>query len=83
MGHDGLLADDLRAVGGKKVSAAFDGGRRTSNAGVFLLREVERTLGIAERLAACLSDARDPSRIDHTLAEMLRFRMFAIAAQGP
>ncbi len=83
MGHDGLLADDLRAVGGKKVSAAFDGGRLTSNAGVFLLREVERTLGIAERLSACLADARDPSRIDHTLAEMLRFRMFAIAAQGP
>ncbi len=80
MGHDSLLPFDLPAVGGKKVTAAFDGGRLTSNAGVLLLREVERTLGIAERLAACLADARDPSRIDHTLAEMLRFRMFAIAA---
>ncbi len=80
MRHDSLLAFDLPAVGGKKVTAAFDGGRLTSNAGVLLLREVERTLGIAERLAGCLTDRRDPSRIGHTVAEMLRFRMFAIAA---
>jgi hypothetical protein len=80
MRHDSLFPFDLPAVGGKKVSAAFDGGRLTSNAGVLLLREVERRLGIAERLAGCLADARDPSRIGHTLAEMLRFRMFAIAA---
>ncbi len=80
MQHDSLLAFDLPAVGGKKVTAAFDGGRLTSNAGVLLLREVERKLGIAERLAGCLTDRRDPSRIGHTVAEMLRFRMFAIAA---
>lgn len=80
MQEDSLLPFDLPAVAGKKVSAAFDGGRLTSNAGVLLLREVERRLGLAERLAACLEDRRDPSRTDHTLAEMLRFRMFAIAA---
>jgi len=80
MPHDSLLPFDLPAVGGREVTAAFDGGRLTSNAGVLLLRDVERTLGIADRLAACLADVRDPSRIDHTFAEMLRFRMFAIAA---
>jgi hypothetical protein len=31
-------------------------------------------------LAACLPDHRDPGRIDHTIAEMIRFRAFAIAA---
>jgi len=80
MQQDSLLRFDLPAVAGKKVSAAFDGGRLTSDAGVLLLREVERKLGIAERLAACVGDARDPSRIEHTIADMLRFRMFAIAA---
>ncbi len=80
MQQDSLLPFDLPTVAGKNVAAAFDGGRLTSNAGVLLLREVERKLGIAERLAGCLTDARDPSRIDHTVAEMLRFRMFAIAA---
>jgi hypothetical protein len=47
---------------------------------VLLLRDVERRLGITARLAACLSDHRDPSRIDHTLVEMMRLRMFAVAA---
>jgi hypothetical protein len=47
---------------------------------VLLLRGVERQLGIAKRLAACLTDRRDPDRIDHPLVEMLRLRMFAIAA---
>ena len=44
------------------------------------MREVERRLGIASRLAACLKDRRDADRIDHRLEEMLRLRMFAIAA---
>ena len=80
MQQDNLVLFDLPGVGGKKVTAAFDGGRLTSNAGVLLLREVDRRLGIAERLAACLVDRRDASRIDHSVVEMLRFRTFAIAA---
>ena len=59
---------------------AFDGGMLSSDAGVLLLRGVERRLGIAARLATCLNDRRDPDRIDHTVEEMLRLRMFAIAA---
>ena len=70
----------LSLVEGRPVHAAFDGGMLSSDAGVLLLREVERKLGIADRLAACLPDRRDPARIDHTIAEMLRFRIFAIAA---
>lgn len=70
----------LSPVGRRHVKVAFDGGLLSSDGGVLLLREVERELGIAARLAGCLRDRRDPSRIDHTLAEMLRFRMLAIAA---
>jgi hypothetical protein len=29
-------------------------------------------------IGACVTDHRDPNRIDHTLVEMLRLRMFAI-----
>jgi hypothetical protein len=67
-------------VARKKVSVTFDGGMLSSDAGVLLLRGVERRLGIAARLAACLNDRRDRDRIDHTVEEMLRLRMFAIAA---
>jgi hypothetical protein len=77
--HTGYLPG-LSPIEGKQVQAAFDGGMLSSDAGVLLLREVERKLGIADRLGACLPDGRDPARIDHTIAEMIRFRIFAIAA---
>lgn len=70
----------LSAVGGKPVHVAFDGGRLTSDAGVLLLAEIERRLGLAERLARCLADPRDPERVRHSLAEMIRFRALLIAA---
>ena len=45
-------------VASKAVRVAFDGGHLTSDAGVVLLAEIERRLGIAERLARCLTDPR-------------------------
>jgi hypothetical protein len=80
MQQDSLLSFDLPAVARKKVCIAFDGGMLSSNAGVLLLRGVERRLRIAARLAECLIDRRDQDRVDHPLVEMLRLRMFAIAA---
>jgi hypothetical protein len=74
------LSFALPAVAGKKVSVGFDGGMLSSNGGVLLLRDVERRLGLAARIAGCVTDRRDPTRIDHTFAEMIRARMFAIAS---
>lgn len=79
MADDTLIPFDLPAVCRKKVTAAFDGGKVTSNGGLLLLREAERRLGLADRLAACLPGHRDPARISHTISEMLRFRILAIA----
>ena len=73
----------LSPVGSKSVHAAFDGGHLTSDAGILVLAEIERRLGIAERLAGCLPDPRDPDRVRHTLAEIIRFRMLMIAAGYP
>ena len=41
-----------------------------------LLAMAERRLGIAARL---VPDCRDPARVTHTLADMIRARIFAIA----
>lgn len=79
MPDDTLLPFDLPAVCRKKVTAAFDAGAVSSDGGLLLLREAERRLGLADLLAGCLRDRRDPTLIDHTLPEMLRFRMLAIA----
>jgi len=70
----------LSPVAGKSLIARFDGGRLSSDGGLLALREVERRLGIAERLATCIGDPRMPERIRHSVADILRFRMLMIAA---
>jgi hypothetical protein len=67
------------AVGRKKVTAAFDGGRLTSDGGVMLLAAAERRLGIADRLAELIADPRNPLFVTHSVADILRARMLAIA----
>jgi len=79
MTEDTLLPFSLPAVCRKKVTAAFDGGRLTSDGGVLLLAEAERRLGLADKLAAVIADGRDPSRVIHTLPDILRARILAIA----
>ena len=73
------LPFDLPAVARKKVSAAFDGGRITSDGGVMLLAQAERRLGIADQLARVIPDERDADRVVHLLPDILRARIFAIA----
>ncbi len=63
---------------GRRV--CVDGGRLSSEGGLLALREIERRLGLAERLANCLTDPRAPERVWHRLAEIIRFRMLMIAA---
>jgi hypothetical protein len=67
------------AIGRKKLVAAFDGGRLTSDGGVMLLAATERQLGIADRLASLIPDPRDPLRVTHSVEDILRARMLAIA----
>jgi hypothetical protein len=80
MADDAPFLPGLSPVGGKPVQVAFDGGRLTSDGGVLVLAEVERRLGIAERLAGCIEDRRAPERVQHALAEMIRYRALLIAA---
>jgi len=69
----------LSPVAGKPVIGRFDGGRRSSDGGLLMLREVAKRLQIADRLAACVEDPRDPSRTVHSLADIIGFRLLAIA----
>jgi hypothetical protein len=70
----------LSPVQGEAVVARFDGGRLSSEGGLLVLREVERRMGLADRLAACLKDPRAPEKVVHRLAQIIRFRMLMIAA---
>ena len=73
----------LPAVAGKPIHVGFDGGRLTSDGGILLLAAVEQRLKIAERLAMCIEDPRDPDRVVHQFAEMIRYRTLLIAAGYP
>ena len=78
MTDDTILPFSFPAVHTKKITAAFDGGRLTSNGGVMLLAMAERRLGLADKLARMFPDRRDPTRVVHSLVDMFRARMFAI-----
>src|ERR1700748_1588761 len=76
---DSLLPFSLPSVDRKKITAAFDGGRISSDGGVMLLALAERRMGIAARLAAEITDRRDRARVVHALADIMRARILAIA----
>jgi hypothetical protein len=74
-------ADTLQfqAVGTRAVVGRFDGGALTSDGGAVLLREVERTTGILAQFAACFRDHRDPARVRHSVASLVRQRVYGLA----
>jgi hypothetical protein len=37
---------------------------------------MDERLGLTRKLAACIPDARDPSRVEHTRLEQLRQRVY-------
>ena len=64
---------------GRKVTAAFDGGAITSNTGALLLREVDRSLGLLDRVAGCFTDYRDPRLVEHSVRTLVTQRVMGIA----
>ena len=83
MTDDNQLSFNLPSVSRKKVTAAFDGGRLSSDSGVMLLALADRRRAVADTLAALIADHRDPSHITHTIADVLRARMLAIGCGYP
>jgi len=75
-----LLLPGLSPIEGKEIVARFDGGRLSSDGGLLVLREIEQRLKVADRLAACIDDPRDPGSTVHTVADIIRFRLLMIAA---
>jgi hypothetical protein len=80
---DTLFPFSLPSIGKKKVTAAFDAGQISSDGGVLLLAGADKRLGLIDTLAALIPDHRDPTLITHTIADILRPRVFAIACGYP
>ncbi len=67
----------------KRLVAKFDQPHGSSDGGAVLLKAADRRLGLSERLAACLDDERQASKVRHGIQEIFRQRLFAIACGYP
>jgi hypothetical protein len=70
-----LFEDD--AVGA--LEWRFDQPHASSDGGAILLRRVDRRLRLIDHLAAVLRDPREPTRVQHTMCDLLAQRIFGIA----
>jgi hypothetical protein len=64
----------------KAILVDFDGGRLSSDGGLILLGDPDDQMGLTRDLAAVLRDPRDPRRDDVTNHDLLKQRVFQIAA---
>ena len=64
----------------RRISARFDGGKITSDAGLLLFYALDKQHRLSEGFSGCLGDAREESRICHQLLEMVRQRVHQIVA---
>jgi hypothetical protein len=64
---------------GKQVVARFDQPDSSSDGGALLLKACDEQLGLTRAIAACIEDTRQPGKVIHTLEDLVRQRVFAIA----
>jgi hypothetical protein len=74
MTDDTPLPFDLSAVQRKKLTIDFDSGNQAFDAGLHLLGQVEKKLGVCKRLADAMPDRRYPSRGRHKMVELVMER---------
>jgi hypothetical protein len=70
------LFDDLF---GKQVVAQFDQPHASSDGGAVLLKGCDVRLGLIDRLSECVRDDRQAGKVQHTLGDLIRQRVFGIA----
>ena len=68
----------FHGLGGRQVVGRFDGGEITSDGGGVLLREAEHRTRILGRLSQCLTDHRDPDRIEHSVEGLIKQRVLGL-----
>ena len=67
------------ATGKREVVVQFDGGDVTSDAGLALVAQADRKLGVTAALAAAFQDPRQAAKVAHSAAEIIAARVYAIA----
>ena len=63
---------------GRKVEASFTGGHVSSDAGVVLLRQADRKIGLTSSVAGALTESRRKKSCRHSLVSLLRQRVYGL-----
>lgn len=63
----------------KPVVARFDQAQASTDGGAVLLKAVDDRLRLTNQLAHCLVDRRDPEKIQHSVRDLLRQRIYGLA----
>jgi hypothetical protein len=69
----------FEGLGQREVVGRFDGGYVVSDGGALLLRQVECRTDILGRFASCFTDQRDPLRIEHSVEQLVKQRVYGLA----
>lgn len=79
--YDGITQQSVlfKDLFDKPLVAKFDQRDSSSDGGAILLAAADRRLGLSARLAACITDRRQPGKIAHSVHELLSQRLYAIA----
>jgi Transposase DDE domain group 1 len=63
----------------RPVVVKFDQRHGSSDGGAILLKACDERLKLREKLAACIADRRQEGKIEHSIGDLVRQRMFAVA----
>jgi hypothetical protein len=64
----------------RSISIDFQGAKITSDTGFLLMREIDQRFNILSEAACQIDDPRSPRHTDHSLVQLLRQRVYQVAA---
>ena len=73
-----LIQLRLWPCGPAKAIGRFQSGDLTSDGGLLLIREIDTTYRISERLSECFTDHREANRVQHDLTTLIAQRLYGL-----
>ena len=67
----------------RPVVVKFDQRHGSSDGGAILLKACDDRLGLTQRLASCIVDARQAGKVEHSILDLVRQRLYGIACGYP
>ena len=67
-------------INNKDVKVSFDGEALSTDGGLILIDKIDKKIGLIEKIASKIEDGRNADRIKHTVVNIIRQRVYALAS---